>query len=105
MSALPPKADIDHHGRDGRRKFRPFNNLAVKRPQTPPPQINDLAAFRKMISRATLPQIGAGYARVVSPLEPVDHARWRRAVRKFLLTSSTRSPVNEICISPVMPPI
>ena len=58
MSALPPKADMVEHGRDGRRKFRPFNNLTVKRPQTPPPQINDLAAFRKMISRATLPQIG-----------------------------------------------
>jgi hypothetical protein len=49
MSALPPKADIDQHGSDGRRKFRPFNNLTVKRPQTPLPRINDFRAICKMI--------------------------------------------------------
>ena len=49
-SALPPIADIDLHGRDGRRKFRPFNSLTVKRTAPPPPHINGLVAFRKMIS-------------------------------------------------------
>ena len=52
MSALPPKADINQHGRDGRTKRQTFSSLAVKRSALGPPHVNGLAAFCKMIPDA-----------------------------------------------------
>ena len=52
MSALPPKADMDQHGRDGRTKRQTFSSLAVKRSALGPPHVNGLAAFCKMIPDA-----------------------------------------------------